>query len=205
MTNQPEWECVANLGDADPITYGGLLVYIDKTGVYPPEVEVIQEEENEDYDSDYDQEFVEDEGEDEGRHYDEHLEYDEDNSEELHWTIYRAPLERCTYNPVTECLSDNPYHPDHSAWFSQTIKERAERPQDSGLESVCSSVGIARDELIKLLCSDDPIELAQGYRCIADTWGWHNFDNYPLTIKSRQEMEERYKDDLEHLKAIGRR
>lgn len=193
MANQPEWECVANLGDTDPITYGGILVYIDKTGVYPPEVEVIQEEENEDYDSDYDQ------------GYDEPLEYDEDKSEELHWTIYRMPLERCTYDPVTECLSDNQYHPDHSAWFSQTIKERAKRPQDSGLESVCSSVGIARDQLIKLLCSDDPIELAHGYRCIADTWGWHEFDSYPLTIKSRREMEERYKDDLEHLKVIGRR
>lgn len=193
MSKQPEWECIANLGDADPITYGGVLVYIDKTGVYPPEVEVIQEEENEDYDADYDQD------------YDEHLEYDEDKSEELHWTIYRTPLERCTYDPVTECLSNNKYHPDHSAWFSQTIKERAERPQDSGLESVCSSQGIARDELISLLCSEDPIELAHGYRCIADTWGWNNFDDYPLTIKSRQEMKERYKDDLEHLKALGRR
>lgn len=193
MTNQTEWECVANLGDADPITYGGLLVYIDKTGAYPPEVEVIQEEENPDYEEDFDEEEHGPDG------------YDEDKHEELHWTIYRTPLERCTYNPETECLSDNPYHPDHSAWFSQTIKERAERPQDSGLENICSCVDIARDELIKLLCSDDPIELAHDYRCIADTWGWHEFDSYPLTIKSRQEMEERYKDDLEHLKAIGRR
>lgn len=193
MSRQPEWECIANLGDADPITYGGLLVYVDKTGVYPPEVEVIEERENESYEEDFDPEEHGEDG------------YDEDKHEELHWSIYRTPLDRCTYNPETECLSDNKFHPDKSAWFSQTKQERAERPQDSGLESVCSAMGIERDELIRLLCSEDPLELAEGYRCIAGTWGWHEFDQYPLEIKSRSEMEERYKDDLEHLKAIGRR
>lgn len=41
-TKQPTWKPVANLGDVDPVTYGGQFVYIDETGVYPPECEVIE-------------------------------------------------------------------------------------------------------------------------------------------------------------------
>lgn len=43
MTNQPKWKFIANLGDVDPIEYGGYFVKIDTTGVYPPEVEVLIE------------------------------------------------------------------------------------------------------------------------------------------------------------------
>lgn len=38
MTNQPEWKCVANLGDATPWDYGGAFVMVDQTGVYCPEL-----------------------------------------------------------------------------------------------------------------------------------------------------------------------
>ena len=38
-TAQPVWKFLANLGDADPIGEGGLFVYADETGVYPPEME----------------------------------------------------------------------------------------------------------------------------------------------------------------------
>jgi hypothetical protein len=31
--SQPNWEFIANLGDADPLTYGGYFVYRDTTGV----------------------------------------------------------------------------------------------------------------------------------------------------------------------------
>ena len=37
--NQPKWKCVANLGDVNPIEHGGLFVFVDETGVYPPEAE----------------------------------------------------------------------------------------------------------------------------------------------------------------------
>lgn len=43
MTNQPKWKFIANLGDADPIEYGGYFVKVDITGVYHPEVEVLIE------------------------------------------------------------------------------------------------------------------------------------------------------------------
>jgi len=40
MTKQPEWQCIANLGDASPIEHGGCFVMIDTTKVYPAEMEV---------------------------------------------------------------------------------------------------------------------------------------------------------------------
>lgn len=40
MTNQPKWVCIANLGDANPVDYGGAFVFVDQTGVYPPEMEI---------------------------------------------------------------------------------------------------------------------------------------------------------------------
>ncbi len=41
MSAQPEWKLVAQLGDANPIEYGGYFVYVDETGVYPPEAELL--------------------------------------------------------------------------------------------------------------------------------------------------------------------
>lgn len=46
MTKQPVWELVANLGDVNVAEYGGFLVYRDKTGVYPPEAELYEANEN---------------------------------------------------------------------------------------------------------------------------------------------------------------
>jgi len=37
--SQPNWKCIAQLGDENPVDYGGLWVFIDTTGVYAPEVE----------------------------------------------------------------------------------------------------------------------------------------------------------------------
>jgi len=45
MTNQPRWNCVANLGDADPFEYGGQFLMVDSTGVYSPELWVYDESE----------------------------------------------------------------------------------------------------------------------------------------------------------------
>ncbi len=36
-TNQPVWQLIANLGDANPLSHGGFFVYVDRTGVYDPE------------------------------------------------------------------------------------------------------------------------------------------------------------------------
>ena len=46
-TKQPKWELVANLGDVNVAQYGGFLVYRDTTGVYPPEVEIYEPDDDE--------------------------------------------------------------------------------------------------------------------------------------------------------------
>lgn len=40
--SQPQWKLLDNLGDAHPIDYGGYFVYVDETGVYPPEGELLE-------------------------------------------------------------------------------------------------------------------------------------------------------------------
>jgi hypothetical protein len=44
--SQPDWECIANIGDVNPIDHGGKFVLVDKTGVYAPEMEVLEKEYN---------------------------------------------------------------------------------------------------------------------------------------------------------------
>lgn len=39
MSSQPVWNKVGTVGDVNPIDYGGGIVLVDGTGVYPPEVE----------------------------------------------------------------------------------------------------------------------------------------------------------------------
>lgn len=42
--SQPVWKFVANLGDVNPIDHGGYFVYVDETGVYPPEAVYLEVE-----------------------------------------------------------------------------------------------------------------------------------------------------------------
>lgn len=39
--NQPKWKCIGQLGDVNPTEYGGYWVFIDETGIYPPEGEML--------------------------------------------------------------------------------------------------------------------------------------------------------------------
>lgn len=105
--------------------------------------------------------------------------------DETTWTVYRVSLDRCTFE--NGILSDNKYHPESMAWFGF---RRKDRPQDSCITGCADSMGMEVDELIRLLCSDNPVELAQGYRCILDYWGWDNGDSYPLQL-TKAEVEER--------------
>jgi len=52
-TRQPEWEFIANLGDASPLDYGGYFIYRDKTGVYEEEAELLIVDNEEDENSTY--------------------------------------------------------------------------------------------------------------------------------------------------------
>jgi hypothetical protein len=42
MSSQPKWVLLANLGDVNPVDYGGFFVYRDETGVYPEEAELLE-------------------------------------------------------------------------------------------------------------------------------------------------------------------
>lgn len=40
--SQPDWECIAQLGDVNPVDHGGYWIMRDKTGVYPEEAELFR-------------------------------------------------------------------------------------------------------------------------------------------------------------------
>lgn len=40
--SQPKWKFFANLGDENLIDEGGRILYVDETGVYVPEIEVLE-------------------------------------------------------------------------------------------------------------------------------------------------------------------
>ena len=42
MSNQPSFHCIANLGDATPIEYGGAFLLVDRLGNYCPELWIIE-------------------------------------------------------------------------------------------------------------------------------------------------------------------
>jgi len=67
-TKQPNWKLVAQLGDVNPLDHGGLFVYEDATGVYPPEMAKLDPPEDSMADS-----------------------------PQAKWTEYRAILEPCTF------------------------------------------------------------------------------------------------------------
>jgi hypothetical protein len=47
MSEQPQWELIANLGDVNPVDHGGFFVYCDVTGQYECEVEILEAPEDE--------------------------------------------------------------------------------------------------------------------------------------------------------------
>jgi len=162
--SQPKWKMIANLGDVNPVDHGGLFVYVDETGVYPPEMERLTPNSDDDADG---------------------------------WQIRRVKLDKCSWNVETGILSDNPYHPDHAAWFAQPEAKRKERPQDTTyLQDVCDSMDCDGDELVADFCSDDPVRRALAYRAVLDYHGWENGDSYPLHFADRAEVELRYADEL---------
>jgi hypothetical protein len=54
------------------------------------------------------------------------------------------------------------------------------------LPSVAESAGMDIEELVKLLTSDEPKDLAYGYETIAGHWGKHEFDQYPIRLSEKQ-------------------
>ena len=188
--SQPTWKFVTNLGDANPIDHGGRFLYTDETGVYDPEVEVLEIKSG-DTDDEYND--------------DDELEVEGD----IVWEIHRFSVESCTYGMVIDgefkpldhlhpqgVLSDNEFHPDHAAWFAKPECEKANRPQDTTyLSNICESMDVDQWELIEMFLSDDVTQRAQAWLMVADYHGIDCLDSYPIEYDSRKELEERYGDD----------
>lgn len=170
MTHQPTWNCVAQLGDADPIDFGGYWVLVDSTGAYAPEGEYL--EPPPDDQANYDIDLL-----------------DGDWKPTARWTVYRFILEPCTW--IDGILSDNPHHPAHAAWWAPrpyTAKNTTCR-----LRGTAETMGFELAELVGLATSADPVDRAIVYRAIGDYYGFENLDSYPLTLTER-EVSERYAD-----------
>ena len=95
--SQPNWKLVANLGDANPIDYGGYFVYEDQTGVYPAEAELL--EVNDD---------------DNGK-----------LSWTVRRFILEPCTLTMPVSGGPAVLSDNAFHPDQPAWFADHLAEVA--------------------------------------------------------------------------------
>lgn len=126
------------------------------------------------------------------------LQAENPNDENTTYTVYRFSLEKCTYQ--NEILSDNNFHPEISAWWAKSEKERQDRPQDrTYLKNVADYADYPEEQMIADFCSDDPIKRAEAYRAIGEYHGFDNFDSYPLTGLSRKEVEKMYKEQLDSL------
>lgn len=103
---------LANLGDADPITYGGLFAYAGDADGALPTVERLEPP-------------------------DDSIDLDDDNAR---WTLRSTTLDRCTYR--NGVLSANPFHPETPAWFADDLENIASfvssTPEDLA-ESLCST------------------------------------------------------------------
>lgn len=119
---------------------------------------------------------------------------DDEGDEDSKYTIYRIlldPLKMVNgYLIPLEYDSSWP-HPveKYDEWFHKD------------LDSVASFAGSTKEDMEAALTSDDTLVRAEAYRAIGDYHGWNNLDDYPLTGLTRSEVEERYKDELQHLKA----
>lgn len=87
--SQPSFWCIANLGDVDPFEHGGQFLCVDRTGVYPPELVVIEAPAS------------------------------DDDEERFKYVIQVEPLTAIKDDSgEIVSLSDNRFHVLHRAWFA---------------------------------------------------------------------------------------
>lgn len=98
--NQPEWECVAQLGDVNPLDHGGFWVFQDKAGNQTAEAELLVCPDS-----------------------------DSDARDNL-WMAYRFSLERCTYqNEILSDNEFHPSHPAWFADTIEGVASFADYPE----------------------------------------------------------------------------
>jgi hypothetical protein len=93
-TDQPSYWCVANIKDqGDPFEHGGGFVLVDRTGIYTPELLIL-----------------------------EHLSGSVGECQHQIETILLDRVTRIKHENGLDGLSDNNFHPDHEAWFGNPVK-----------------------------------------------------------------------------------
>ena len=118
-TQQPSYWCIENIGDADPLECGGGFVIVDRTGVYDPQLLILDV-----------------------------IPYNEFEPYSLN-SIVLEPLIRIKAEDGFHGLSDNKFHPDLPVWFGDTkslqaIADFSGRPYYALLDSFLSSCPIER-------------------------------------------------------------
>jgi hypothetical protein len=100
---------------------------------------------------------------------------EDDNGGMVKWVLRRWIVEPCTVN-AAGVVSDNPFHPDHAAWF------------DDKLASLADSYGIDREEFVAMLTGSDVMDRARAWADIGYYFGKDNLDGYPMEYTNRGEV-----------------
>jgi len=110
---------------------------------------------------------------------------DEDEAKTLSRPMYRFDIDKCTF--IDGVLSDNQFHPNHAAWWADS------------LDAMANTYGVTAADLVALFCSDDPLIRAQAYVMLGEYFGFENLDEYPLEYTG-DEAEEWAEQGWEFLK-----
>lgn len=109
------------------------------------------------------------------------------------------------YEPELEYVKvpadDDDFESPRARWTVYRVVLDRGVPNWGELEDVASSAGQDPDDLREWFDSDDPMERASAYMDWAGHYGWHEFDQDPLTL-TRAETEKRYDADLGYKRDI---
>jgi hypothetical protein len=155
-TKQPSWKCIGHIGDVDPIAYGGGFVYIDETGIYPPELTYFEPAEDSNW---------------------------QENGKQSKLQKYRVVLDAPRFKTLTdkgkrECFGTKELPANQRGntwyWYSEWyVKD---------LVSVANACGTRAFSLLRDLMSRNPMRRAFAYESLIRYFGVHEFDSYPRTL-----------------------
>jgi hypothetical protein len=91
---------------------------------------------------------------------------------------------------------DQEFGDPEARWTVYRVRLDPEVPTWGDIDSVADSAGQDPKELAAAFTSDDPMQRAWAYETWAGHYGWHEFDQYALTLTCA-EMNKRYDADLD--------
>lgn len=160
---------IKNLGDAEPLSYGGYFIYEDAPNPHARKIKT------QDWSP-------------KGREnvtYSAKLLVPVDDAPYL---VYRFGLDRLKL--VDGYLVPINYEPSwphplerYDEWFADSIPKMAE------------SVSLSADELREMFTSEDPLELARAYEILGGYHGFENLDSDPLSL-THEQVEKQFKEEL---------